>query len=510
MPSIRRSFKLKAFSSQELYACPTGKSASLSVAILAPKKATVFVQKAALAADLSLSAPTTYTPVATPDVFASDINLSLSTSGGHFYRVADNTQIETATDHIGFRYQVLATPSGIGDPTPYQDLIPANNATARIRSRPILDYRADPKLSNGALIYDSAFGGTKFFRGGAGQSQLDVIRGASTPYSTNNITRVEAGGVIYGDSETSAAALSIDKNGYSSWWHNNISGQNQGANANYTSQPGSNSSYGIAGAVSRQIVVGSPQLFWQGNDPYFWCSSWSSGATPYAARILWSQVRAGNYSSWDAPQQTFNGAVNGEKLYWHRYAGNHSTGEARHLMGSSTNSIYYSPSTGFGGTTYNKLTDVPSDVNAQFPPIQFAENKLAFASLSGTGYYIFTVTLIGGIGQWQFVDFSQINEIRNLYGYVEQPELSTLIAESGLNFVSQESIGAHPANKRLYTLQSSYDVIYPFQNRADNADLVAGIGSNIERTNIVLEAGDRLLVHSEGTDTIAHVYGFEE
>lgn len=482
MSAIRISNKLVQYESTLLYTVPAGKFASLSVSFVKPAKTTLFVQTSTLSAT-ALSSNTTYTPYH-PDMGVSTV---LGNSVNYKFKATATAWADSsvAGTNIGFRY-------AIGSQDPSSTFTELKHTIYTTKSIPTLDYQADPLKTNGIYYHDGST--HRFARHTSLISTYGSLPYTSTGYSVAG-SYATCGGAIYGNS-----AISVDTSGYSSYWYNNLFtySAGQSASANYTSEPSTNSCYDIASGNGRSILPGSMQVKIDDGTPYFWCSSWAAGNTPYMARIAVSNIDSGNYSSWAAKATTFTGSVNGEKLFWCRKSNGY------YYVGSSTNSIYISASNSFSAT-YAKIAAPNADVDIATPPIRISFTQLIFRSIAGTGHWVMTG---GAVPTW-----SNVTSLSTIYGYTPNTNttVANLITASGMTPIYQKYLGSRPLDVRTYDNAGNYrDVIVSFDIREANSDLVSKLNRNAERTNLVLNAGDKLYAYSEGANTVVHVYGFED
>lgn len=486
MPAIRKSYKLNKFSATELHQVAAGKSLAASVAVLNPTNLNLFVQKTAITAPFTVGSATPITPTIA-DMYIGSVDLK--TGGNNRINAASTTYVDisAASTNIGFRY-TIGTNTLMGTPT---ELKPTN-ATYYLKSLPVIDYAADPLLNRHAFINQN---GTFRFYGYTNLNTTglmkDVFTGLANDKYTQSPTYYSAGGASY-----SSSAVSIDLNGYTTWWFNSWTGNNNAASASYTSETSTYSPYWLKATNSRDILAGSPQTIFIDSNPYVWCSGWSVGNTPMMALCAWSTIDGGNYSSWSSTSSvTFSGSVNGEKLYWLRYCG------SKFLVGSSTDSIYVTANSTFN-QGYTKLTGIPTDVDVQMPPIRKDANTLCFRSKTGSQYHSYNPST----NVWTVV----ATNTAAIFGYVADPLLAPAITTAGISPITSLQTGTRSTDVTLYTLTNSYPVINNFDGRSTSGDLVQSLSTNAERTNIVLEAGDRIFAYTEGANTIAHIYGFEE
>jgi hypothetical protein len=481
MSAIRISNKLVQYESTLLYTVPAGKFASLSVSFVKPAKTTLFVQTSTLPATALASniAYTAYHP-----------NMGVSTALGnnvnYKFKASATAWVDSsvAGTNIGFRYT-------IGSQDPSSTFTELKHTSYTTKSIPTLDYQADPLKTNGIYYHDGST--YRFARHTSLISTYGGLPYTSTGYSGSG-SYYTCGGAIYGNS-----AISVDTNGASSYWYNNLFtySAGQAVSANYTSEPSTNSCYDIASGSGKSILPGSMQVKIDDGTPYFWCSSWSAGSTPLMARILVSSVDGGSYSSWATRPTTFTGSVSGEKLFWCRKSNGY------YYVGSSTNSIYISASNSFSAT-YAKIAAPNADVDTATPPIRISSTQLIFRSIAGTGHWVMTG---GAVPTW-----SNVTSLPTIYAYTPSANttVEALVTASGMTPIYQKSLGVRPLDVRIYDAGNYRDVTVGFDTRETNSDLVSKLNRNAERTNLVLNAGDKLYAYSEGTNTVVHVYGFED
>lgn len=481
MAAIRISNKLVQYESTLLYTVPAGKFASLSVAFLKPARTTLFVQTSTVPAN-TLSANTAYTAYH-PDMGVSTV---LGNNVSYKFKATDTSWVDSsvASTNVGFRYS-------IGTQDPSSAFTELKHTLYTTKSIPTLDFQADPAKINGIFFYDGA--AHRFSRHLTLASTYGSLPYASTGYSATG-TYYQCGGAIYDTS-----AISVDTNGYSSYWYNNLftNSANQSSSANYSSETSTYSCYDIAAGSSRNILPGSLQVMIDDGTPYFWCSSWNAASTPLMARILVSSVAGGNYNSWAVRPTVFTGAVNGEKFFWCRKSNGY------YYVGSSTNSIYTSSSNGFNNS-YAKITAPDADVDTHTPPIRVSASQLVFRSIVGSGHWVMTG---GATPTW-----TNESSLASIYGYTPStdPIVASLVTASGMTPIHKKSIGTRALDVRIYDTANYRDVVVGFDTRTNTSDLVSKLSQNAERTNLVLNAGDKLYAYSEGTNTVVHVYGFED
>jgi hypothetical protein len=478
MASIRRSKNLKQFSNNLLYEVPAGKSASLSVAFLNPKKTTLFVQTDTANTEFSLSDPIAEVVLTGNDV-TTDIGLSLFSSPLllSLHAVSSTLMADSSsniTDPIGYVFGYTT------DINPAERIVlkPAA-AGSYTKCCPILDYEANPSLSNGAM-HHSASGG-RFLRDA---SQDTAIRNPTFGTYSTFYAYEEAGGAIYDN-----YSFGVTRLGYVS----SSSALTMGAvNASYgsvTSQGGSVSPYGIAVGSSRQIQPGSPQVFFINGSAFFWVSSFSSSSTPLVVATNAVNITTPAWQNFGTT--TFTGSVNNERLLWCRFVGSY------YFTGGNKGRIYNNSA--FGGA-HSAISTPPADVNIEHPPIRIAANKLAFASLAGTGiYHIMTG---GATPTWSTASSS--------FPYEENELLAATYAAAGITPILSVKTGERSVDLTVFTTTDKYTTSVPFDTRAADVDLVPELSANAERTNLVLAAGDKLYAYTEAADTIIHVYGYEE
>lgn len=479
--AIRISNKLVQYESTLLYTVPTGKFASLSVAFLKPARTTLFVQTSTVPAN-TLSANTAYTAYH-PDMGISTV---LGNNVNYKFKATATSWVDSsvASTNVGFRYS-------IGTQDPSSAFTELKHTLYTTKSIPTLDFQADPAKINGIFFYDGTT--HRFSRHTTLASTYGSLPYTSTGYSSAGSYNL-CGGAIYDNS-----AISVDTNGFSSYWYNNLftNSANQGPSANYSSEPSTNSCYEIAAGNSKSILPGSMQVMIDDGTPYFWCSSWHASSTPLMARILVSNVAGGSYTGWAAKPTTFTGAVNGEKFFWCRKSNGY------YYVGSSTNSIYISASSSYNAT-YAKITAPNADVDTHTPPIRVSASQLVFRSIAGSGHWVMTG---GATPTW-----TNESSLASIYGYTPStnPIVASLVTASGMTPIFRKSTGTRSLDVRLYDTTNYRDVVVGFDSRTDTSDLVSKLSQNAERTNLVLNAGDKLYAYSEGNNTIVHVYGFED
>lgn len=499
MPAIRRSTQLTAYQASMVYEVPAGKSASVSVAMVNPRKLTLFVQKTTVTPALSLSSPTAYTIAAYGDVYNGPVNLKIDNTAVP-YKVTAATTVWPATlaanAPLTIQYQlgaVLNPESGTGT------ILGGVQASLVYKNFPLIDYQADLKKNNVAFAYSPTTSANHFF-------MRPTLIGAYTISTTYNA----ASGYSSGTTSTTSGAgydgcgIAVLPTGSTYLYTNTLSTATLGSSfsQNYTTEMGGSSPYYMAAGATavREIVIGSPQIFFVNGVPYWWCSSWAVGSPPMMCCFSIDTMKTSVYTPWqNTAAAAFTGAVNGEKIYWARYC----DADGKFYAGTSANKIYVSSTAAFNATSYMSVTgSIPADVDVTFPPIRFAANKLAFRSIAGGGFW--------EMGMATTPTWTNVTGYNNTTSYVAEPNLSGPISTAGITVIHQDNVGDRVIDKRLWTVTNKYTVNVPYDSRDVTSDLMQKVNINAERTNLVLEAGDKLHAVSEKTGTIVHVTGFED
>ena len=480
MPSIRRSKNLKQYAANLLYEVPAGKSASVSVAFVNPKKSTLFVQTAAMNGEFALSAPTAevvlinnQAPFATdPGLFATARSVIMHASSSTFFDFSAGS-----SGDIGYRYgySLPETPA-------VRKELTTTVANKSLRSLPTLDYLADRTLTNGAL-FNLITGGYRFERG---VDQAVAFSGSAFyTYSGSAGSYVGAGGAIYGQYGF-VISPNGSRGGFSNIDYSAVTGQ-------FTSEGSPNCPYAMAQSAGRIIHPGSMQVFFNGGTANVWVSAYSTSGGPAA---MFTDATFAQSSAWShsTAAQSFSGFVNNERLTWCRK----DDVSGRYFTGSDLGSIYISPNDNYN-TINVKIAAPPADVNVAHPPIRFSATQLAFASLAGTGIY--HIMKMGLTPTWTTAPSLE---------YAANPLLAATFAASGITPIYSQPAGPRPVDLTVWTPTNKYTTLVPFDTRAADVDLVPSLSANAERTNVVLAAGDKLYAYTEAANTIIHVYGYEE
>lgn len=198
----------------------------------------------------------------------------------------------------------------------------------------------------------------------------------------------------------------------------------------------------------------------------------------------------------------------------------------------------YRTSGSFTAGTWSEVTDYPDYVDLLPMPIVINDTQMLFAKWSDTvnnrisyenieidisnqssystskevdyGALGLAMLEVGATDTWTqtFRDYSA------LVDFVSPNQAVTDAAtDAGLTFTKMRTVtdGSTLYDLALHTSDTSFrNTLATFGDRANNSDITSALGQDFERTNFVLNAGDRVFVYTESDDTIAHVYGYED